>query len=140
MSSPSDAKTGASALHDTAEARPRRGPTDAPIPDLIATLGAQNKAKREQITGLKQAIVELRQQVQRADDQHEAAKVSKNAELLEFMKVHAQEQARAQCAASSHRPQSARACQPALPLSSRRRRGSARWSSSARPTRASGSN
>ena len=33
--------------------------TEAPIPDLIATLGAQNKAQREQMAALKAAITVL---------------------------------------------------------------------------------
>ena len=60
--------------------------------DLIATLGAQNKAQREQIAALKAAISELQQEFKAAEQVHEAAKVSKNAELLDFMKAHAREQ------------------------------------------------
>ena len=66
--------------------------TEAPIPDLIATLGAQNKAQREQIAALKLAITALQQEFKAVEQVHEAAKVSKNAELLDFMKAHAREQ------------------------------------------------
>ena len=60
--------------------------------DLIATLGAQNKAQREQIAALKAAITALQLEFKAAEQVHEAAKVSKNAELLDFMKAHAREQ------------------------------------------------
>ena len=60
--------------------------------DLIATLGAQNKAQREQIAALKSAITTLQQEFKAAEQVHEAAKASKNAELLDFMKAHAREQ------------------------------------------------
>lgn len=60
--------------------------------DLIATLGAQNKAQREQIAALKSAITSLQQEFKAAEQVHEAAKASKNAELLDFMKAHAREQ------------------------------------------------
>ena len=60
--------------------------------DLIATLGAQNKAQREQIAALKAGITALQQEFKAAEQVHEAAKVSKNAELLDFMKAHAREQ------------------------------------------------
>ena len=60
--------------------------------DLIATLGAQNKAQREQIAALKAAITSLQQEFKAAEQVHEAAKASKNAELLDFMKAHAREQ------------------------------------------------
>ena len=66
--------------------------TEAPIPDLIATLGAQNKAQREQIAALKLAITALQQEFKAVEQVHEAAKVSKNAELLDFIKAHAREQ------------------------------------------------
>ena len=60
--------------------------------DLIATLGAQNKAQREQTAALKSAITTLQQEFKAAEQVHEAAKASKNAELLDFMKAHAREQ------------------------------------------------
>ena len=47
--------------------------TEAPIPDLIATLGAQNKAQREQMAALKAAITVLQQDFKAAEQVHKAA-------------------------------------------------------------------